>query len=291
MSSTAPASAAPSGAPVRLARRPRAGRLPLILSYVVLGTVGFVIVFAGLLAPYSPNEQDLDSILLPSSSAHLLGTDDLGRDVLSRMLYGTRVSVMGAGLAVAVAVGFGLPIGVLAGYRGGLIDTCIMRVTDSLMAFPAIVLAIGITATLGPNIRNAMIAVGVVLIPTIVRLARAQTMAIGEATYIEAARSFGARGIRRMILPHILPNMIQPILVQIAVLMGFALIAEASLSFLQLGVQPPNPSWGSVLSRAYTFIDQAPLQVFIPGIAIAATVFALNIVGDELQRLLDPKRK
>lgn len=278
-------------APARVSRRPRAGRLPLMASYAVLAMVVIVIVFADVIAPYSPTKQDLDAILLPSSGSHWLGTDDLGRDVLSRMIHGTRVSVLGALLAVGVAVGVGLPIGVLAGYRGGLVDVCVMRVVDALMAFPAIVLAIGITATLGPNIRNAMVAVGVVLIPTIVRLARAQTMAIGQATFIEAARSFGARGVRRMVVPHILPNMIQPILVQVAVLMGFALIAEASLSFLQLGVQPPNPSWGAVLARAYTFMDQAPLQVFVPGIAIAVTVFALNIVGDELQRLLDPKRK
>jgi peptide/nickel transport system permease protein len=267
------------------------GRLAIWISYAVLGTVAVVVLFANFLAPYAPNQQDLDGILLPMSGAHPLGTDDLGRDVLSRMLYGTRVSVLAASLAVGIAVAVGLPLGIAAGWMRGVVDVVIMRIVDAVMSFPAIVLAIGITATMGPNITNAMVAVGIVLAPAIIRLARAQTMAITSETYIEAARSFGARGLRRMIVPHVIPNIIQPVLVQIAVLMGFALIAEASLSFLQLGVQPPTASWGSVLSRAYTFLDQAPMQILIPGFAIAATVFAFNIIGDEVQRLLDPKRK
>nr|WP_166741677.1 ABC transporter permease [Cumulibacter soli] len=253
--------------------------------------MAILVVFAGLLAPHSPNYQDLDAVLLSPSGSHPLGTDDLGRDVLSRMIYGARVSILASLLAVSIAVVIGLPLGILAGYVGGMTDSVIMRVVDAVMSFPAIVLAIGITAALGPNVITAMAAVGVVIAPTILRLARAQTMAIKGETFIEAARSFGARGVRRMILPHVLPNVIQPVLVQIAILMGFALIAEASLSFLQLGVQPPTASWGSVLARSYTFLEQAPLQIFVPGIAIALTVFALNIVGDDIQRVLDPKRK
>lgn len=261
------------------------------LSWIILGLVVLATLCAGLIAPLDPNAQNLDDILLPISSAHLLGTDDLGRDIFSRVIHGTRVSVLAAGLAVTIAVVVGLPIGIAAGWFGGWVDAVTVRIVDAVMSFPAIVLAIGITATLGPNITTAMTAVGIVLIPTIIRLARAQTMTIRSETYVEAARSFGARGLRRMILPHIVPNIIQPILVQIAVLMGFALIAEASLSFLQLGVQPPTASWGAVLSRAYVFLDQAPLQVFVPGIAIAATVFAFNVLSDEIQRLLDPKRR
>ncbi|WP_293787321.1 ABC transporter permease [uncultured Aeromicrobium sp.] len=271
--------------------RRRAGRLSVWLSYAILAVVLIVVVFAGVIAPYAPNTQDLDSILLPMSGAHPLGTDDLGRDVLSRMLHGTRVSVLAALLAVAIAVVIGLPLGIAAGWLGGWTDVLVMRVVDAVMSFPAIVLAIGITATMGPNIITAMTAVGIVLSPSILRLARAQAMAIRSETYIEAATSFGARGLRRMVVTHVVPNIIQPVLVQIAVLMGFALIAEASLSFLQLGVQPPTSSWGAVLSRSYTFLDQAPMQIFIPGVAIAATVFAFNILGDEIQRLLDPKRK
>lgn len=271
--------------------RRRAGRLSVWTSYAILLAVLVVVLFAGFLSPYSPIQQDLSSMLLPISSSHPLGTDDLGRDVLSRMLYGTRVSVMAAALAVGIAVVVGLPLGLLAGWFGRGVDLVVMRVVDAVMSFPAIVLAIGITATMGPNITNAMTAVGIVMAPAIIRLARAQTMAIKSETYIEAAKSFGARGLRRMIVPHVIPNIIQPVLVQVAVLMGFALIAEASLSFLQLGVQPPDASWGAVLSRSYVFLDQAPIQIFVPGIAIAATVFAFNIIGDEVQRLLDPKRR
>ncbi|TNM36365.1 ABC transporter permease [Nocardioides albidus] len=269
----------------------RAGRLAVWASYAILAVVALVVVLADLIAPYEPNAQDLNAILLPISGDHLLGTDDLGRDVLSRMLHGTRVSVVAAALAVGIAVVIGFPLGVLAGYSGRWVDAVVMRIVDAVMSFPAIVLAIGITATMGPDINTAMTAVGIVLAPTIIRLARAQTMAVKQQTYIEASRSFGARGLRRLILPHVVPNVIQPILVQVAILMGFALIAEASLSFLQLGVRPPTASWGSVLSRSYTFFDQAPVQIFVPGAAIALTVFALNIVGDEIQRLLDPKRR
>lgn len=279
-----------SPAPSTATRR-KAGKLSVTISYMILALVLVVVLFAGFLAPYDPNKQDLDNLLLPMSGSHWLGTDDLGRDVFSRMLVGTRVSVLAALLAVTLSVVIGLPLGIAAGWFGGTTDLLLMRVVDAVMSFPAIVLAIGITATMGPDITTAMIAVGIVMAPAILRLARAQTMAIKSETYIEAATSFGARGLRRMIVPHVLPNIIQPVLVQIAVLMGFALIAEASLSFLQLGVQPPTASWGAVLSRAYTFLDQAPMQIFIPGVAIAATVFAFNIIGDEVQRILDPKRK
>lgn len=275
--------------PLRSRRRP--GRIAVWVSWAILATVLVFTLFAGVIAPYDPNLQNLDGMLLPVSSEHLLGTDDLGRDIFSRIVHGTRVSVLAAALAVVIAVVVGLPIGIAAGWFGGWVDVVTVRVVDAVMSFPAIVLAIGITATLGPNIMTAMTAVGVVLVPTIIRLVRAQTMTVKSETYIEAAQSFGARGIRRLVVPHILPNIIQPVLVQIAVLMGFALIAEASLSFLQLGVQPPTASWGAVLSRAYVFLDHAPLQVFVPGIAIAATVFAFNVLSDEVQRLLDPKRK
>ncbi|WP_134323227.1 ABC transporter permease subunit [Cumulibacter soli] len=278
-------------APTQPTKIRRRGRTLIWASYAILAAMAILVVFAGLLAPHSPNYQDLDAVLLSPSGSHPLGTDDLGRDVLSRMIYGARVSILASLLAVSIAVVIGLPLGILAGYVGGMTDSVIMRVVDAVMSFPAIVLAIGITAALGPNVITAMAAVGVVIAPTILRLARAQTMAIKGETFIEAARSFGARGVRRMILPHVLPNVIQPVLVQIAILMGFALIAEASLSFLQLGVQPPTASWGSVLARSYTFLEQAPLQIFVPGIAIALTVFALNIVGDDIQRVLDPKRK
>ncbi|WP_235737363.1 ABC transporter permease [Nocardioides alcanivorans] len=261
------------------------------LSYAILLVVLAVVVLADVLAPHAPNQQELGSMLLGPSAEHPLGTDDLGRDVLSRLLHGTRVSVLAALLAVGIAVVVGFPLGILAGYRGGWVDAVLMRLLDTVMAFPALVLAIGITAMLGPDITTAMVAVGVVLVPVVVRLTRAQTMAVVGQTYVEAAASFGARGVRRMILPHIVPNVVQPIIAQLAVLMGFALIAEASLSFLQLGVQPPTASWGTILARSYTFLERAPMSIFVPGAAIALTVFALNIVGEEAQRLLDPRRR
>lgn len=260
-------------------------------SYGILAVVAVVVVLADVLAPHAPNHQDLTSVLLGPSAEHPLGTDDLGRDVLSRLLHGTRVSILAALLAVGIALVVGFPLGILAGYVGGWPDAILMRLLDTVMAFPALVLAIGITAMLGPDITTAMIAVGVVLTPVVVRLTRAQTMAVAGQTYIEAASSFGARGVRRMILPHVVPNVVQPIVAQLAVLMGFALIAEASLSFLQLGVQPPTASWGTILARSYTFLERAPMSIFVPGAAIALTVFALNIVGEEVQRLLDPRRR
>ncbi|UMG92737.1 ABC transporter permease [Nocardioides sp. TF02-7] len=260
-------------------------------SYAVLAVVAVVVLLADLLAPHAPNEQNLTAILQSPSWQHPLGTDDLGRDVLSRMIHGTRVSILAAAWAVGIAVVVGFPLGVLTGYVRGVTDAAVMRVLDALMAFPALVLAIGITAMLGPDIMTAMTAVGVVLTPVIVRLARAQTMAITQQTYIEAARSFGARGARRMIIPHVVPNVVQPIVAQVAVLAGFALIAEASLSFVQLGVQPPTASWGTVLARSYTFLELAPWSTVVPGAAIALTVFSLNILGEEIQRMLDPRRR
>lgn len=278
---------ASSPSPVR--RRP--GRFQICFSAAILIVIALVVLGANLLSPFDPNAQELSNILQGPSGAHWLGTDDLGRDVLSRMLFGTRVSVLAGLLAVTVAVGIGLPLGVAAGYLGKTTDAVLMRFNDTLLAFPAIILAIGITATMGPGIVNAMVAVGIVLSPSIARLARAQTMAVKQETYVEAARSFGARGFQGIVMRHILPNMIQPILVQAAILMGYALLAEASLSFLQLGVEPPTASWGTILSRAYTFIDYVPLQIVVPGVAIALTVFAFNVIGDEAQRILDPRRR
>lgn len=270
------------------------GRRASVVVYfccAVIAIVAFVSVFADLIAPYSPVSQDLANAFAPMGAEHLLGTDDLGRDILSRMIYGARISVLSATLAVIVSLVIGLPIGVAAGYLGGAVDAVFMRIVDSLLSFPAIVLAISITAMLGPGVINAMIAVGVAFSPYIARLIRAQILTVRTMTYVEAARSFGARGFFRLVLPHILPNAIQPVIVQSTILLGTGLIAEAGLSFIGLGVQAPNPSWGAVLSRAYAFIAIDPVAVFVPGSAIALTVFAINVLGDELQRLLDPRRK
>ncbi|GAA2098625.1 MULTISPECIES: ABC transporter permease [Brevibacterium] len=276
----------PSGRP-RL-RRPRIARA----ASIVILLAALVLLLAGRwLTPYDPDAQDLTTVFAGPSWEHWLGTDDLGRDVLSRMIAGGQATIAASLFAVVVALGLGLPVGIAAGYLGGWVDTCLMRVVDALLAFPAIVLAIGVTASMGIGLFNAMLAVGVVLSPAIARLARAQTLSVKTMTYVEAARSFGARGLRGIILPHIVPNMIQPVIVQTSIVFGLAMLAEASLSFLQLGVQAPGSSWGAVLSRAYSFMSQAPLAILVPGIAIALMVFAANIMADEFQEWLDPKRR
>lgn len=273
--------------------RPKTRKLPIVrwVSIAIL-LVALVLLLAGRwLTPYDPNVQDLTTVFAGPSWQHWLGTDDLGRDILSRMIAGGQATIAASLFAVFVALVLGLPVGIAAGYFGGWVDTILMRIVDTLLAFPAIVLAIGVTASMGIGLVNAMLAVGIVLAPAIARLARAQTLSVKELTYVEAARSFGAKGFRGLILPHIVPNMIQPVIVQTSVIFGHAMLAEASLSFLQLGVQAPGSSWGAVLSRAYSFMSQAPLAILIPGIAIALMVFAANIMADEAQEWLDPKRR
>jgi peptide/nickel transport system permease protein len=260
---------------------------------VSLGFIAFLVlvaVLAPLLAPYSPIDQISPILQPPGTKGHLLGTDDVGRDVLSRLIYGTRSSLTASGIAVGIALLVGIPIGLAAGYIGGWVDAIVMRFVDTLLSFPAIILAIGITAVLGPSLTNAMIAVGVVFSPSISRLIRAQIMSVKEELYVDAARSFGSSG-GHLITRHLIPNAIQPVLVQAALLLAAALIAEASLSFLGLGVQPPQPSWGSMLARAYTFIRQEPVQMITPGVAIAATAMSFNVLGDAVQTALDPRRR
>lgn len=286
-----PAATAPEQvalAPVRARRGAHVVRLRISLAILVV--LVLVAVLANILAPYDPNAQDVSAILQGPTGGHLLGTDDLGRDVVSRLIFGARVSLEASLLAVGIAVVLGLPIGIAAGYFGGWVDNVLMRIVDTLLSFPAIILAIGITAALGPSLVNSMAAVGVVFAPSLARLMRAQILAVKEAPYIEAARSF-ACSAPRVVFRHILPNAIQPVLVQCAVLLGLALLAEASLSFLGLGVQPPDASWGSMLARAYSFISVAPLQIITPGIAIAVTVLAFNMLGDAAQMALDPRNR
>lgn len=272
---------------------PKARRLPIVRwASILILLAALILLLAGRwLTPYDPNAQDLTTVFANPSLQHWLGTDDLGRDILSRMIAGGQATIAASLFAVLVALVLGLPVGLAAGYFGGWVDTILMRVVDAFLAFPAIVLAIGVTASMGIGLRNAMFAVGIVLAPAIARLARAQTLSVKEMTYVEAARSYGAKGFRGLILPHIVPNMIQPVIVQTSVIFGHAMLAEASLSFLQLGVQAPGSSWGSVLSRAYSFMSQAPLAILVPGIAIALMVFAANIMADEAQDWLDPKRR
>lgn len=254
----------------------------------LLGLLVLIAIAAPWLAPYGFNDQDYQSIHVGSSSDHWLGTDSFGRDVLSRLMYGTRISLGSAAVAVSVAIALGVPAGLLAGYLGGRVDGVIMRLVDTLLAFPTIVLAIGVTAMLGVGMTNAMIAVGIVLSPAFARVMRAQTLVVRGRLYVDSARTFGG-GNLWIVRRHILPNAIQPVIVLAAHMLGVALLVEASLSFLGLGTPPPNPSWGGMLREASRFLDGLAVQIVAPGVAIAITLLAINVVGDGLRDALDPR--
>jgi peptide/nickel transport system permease protein len=262
-------------------------RATISLTFLVL--LASLSLLAGFIAPHSPLEQSMD-ILAPPSVAHWLGTDDLGRDVFSRLLHGGPMTLYASFLAVSVGTLIGLPIGVLAGYLGGWVDTAIGRIIDTMLSFPSIVLAIAVTGALGIGLTNSMIAVGIVFSPGIARLIRVQTMIVKGELYVDAARTFGM-STWRIIFHHILPNAIQPVIVQVTLLLATALLAEASLSFLGLGVQPPQPSWGQMLARAYSYMEIAPEQMYAPGLAILCTALAFNALGESLRTLLDPTRR
>jgi peptide/nickel transport system permease protein len=263
-------------------------RALLSLSFLLL--LVFVSVFAPVLAPYSPIEQDVTQLLLPPSAAHWLGTDDLGRDVLSRLIWGAPNSLYASFLAVGVGVVLGVPIGLLIGFLGGWFDEVTSRFIDALLSFPPIVLAIAVTGALGIGLTNAMLSVGFVFAPVLARLVRAQTLVVKNALYVDAARGFGA-STSHIIIKHIVPNAIQPVIVQVTLMLAIALLAEASLSFLSLGVQPPVASWGGMLARAYNYIEIAPEQMYAPGLAILLTALAFNALGESMRVALDPTMK
>ena len=249
-----------------------------------------VAVFATVIAPHSPTTQDVNSMLLPPSGEHWLGTDDLGRDVLSRLIHGAPATLYASFLAVSIACLIGIPVGLIAGFVGGWLDDAISRVVDTLLSFPAIVLAIGVTGALGIGLTNGMISVGIVFSPQLARLVRAQTLIVKQELYVDAARCFGASAAR-IIVQHIVPNAIQPVIVQVTLLLAASLLAEASLSFLGLGVQPPQPSWGAMLARAYNYLEIAPEQMYAPGFAILLTALSFNALGESLRVALDPTMK
>lgn len=227
----------------------------------------------------------------PPSVAHPLGTDDLGRDVLARVVSGARVSLTVGIIAVGIGLTTGVTLGLLAGTRGGLTDLLIMRGVDALLAFPGLLLAIAITSALGPNLRNAMIAIGIVAIPAYTRLTRGQVLQMRSREFVEAARSIGA-GEVRVALRHILPNILNPLIVQASLSVAFAILAEASLSFLGLGVQPPAPTWGSDINHARAYLSNGFWWMSVgPGVAILLTVLAFNFLGDSLRDLLDPRTR
>jgi peptide/nickel transport system permease protein len=255
-----------------------------------LAIIAIAAVFAPIVAPADPLDQDIPNKLAGMSAANWLGTDDLGRDVLSRLIFGARASLLASGFAVLVAIVIGLPLGLLAGYVGGWVDRVLMKVADTVLAFPALVLAIGVTGALGPGLMTSMGAMGVVFSPSVARLMRSQTLVVRQEPFVAASEMFGSRP-SAIIVRHIIPNAIQPVLVQTSLLLAGALLAEASLSFLGLGVQAPTPSWGSMLGRAYTAMNKAPAQMLSPGITIALCALSFNIIGDALRRQLDPRQR
>lgn len=260
---------------------------------VGLGIFVFMIilaVFAPLLAPYDPLVTDLSQSLLGPSSAHWFGTDEFGRDILSRIFYGARVSLMVGVVAVGISLTVGATLGLIAGYLGGAWDDLIMRFTDILLAFPSILLAIAIMTGLGRGVENAMIAIGIVGIPVYARLVRGQVLAVRGQEYVEAARSIGV-GPFRQIWRHILPNVVSPLIVQASLGMSTAILDAAALGFLGLGVQPPQAEWGDMIAHGRRFIYNAPHMVYFPGLAISLTVLGLNLFGDGLRDVLDPRLK
>ena len=281
--STSPS--APRGRNLLLGGR---GSRRAVVSFLWIAGLAIISVLAPLLLKHAPYTQDYGAILHPPSAAHWLGTDDLGRDTLARLLHGAQLSLYASLLAVSVALLLGLPAGIAAGFFGGVVDLVISRIVDTLMSFPAIVLAIAVTAALGIGLTNSMIALGFVFSPVIARLARAQTLVVKNEPSVEVARGFGASELD-LVVRHVLPNAIQPVLVQIPLLLAAALLAEAGMSFVGLGVQPPQPSWGSMIARAYGYVQTSPLQMVMPGVAIAITALAFNTVGEYLRIRLDPK--
>jgi peptide/nickel transport system permease protein len=267
-----------------------ASDLRAALALVVL--LGLVIVAIGApwIAPYPPTAQDVNNMLAAPGSSHLLGTDDLGRDIFSRLIYGAPATVYASLLAVGVAVAIGLPVGLIAGFFGGWTDDIISRVIDTFLSFPAIVLAIAVTGALGIGLTNGMIAVGIVMFPALARIVRARTLIVRQELYVDASRCFGAP-TWHILWKHVLPNALQPVIVQVTLLLAAALLAEASLSFLGLGIQPPNPSWGAMLARAYQYMEIAPEQMYAPGFAILVVSLAFNALGESLRIVLDPTMK
>lgn len=267
----------------RLLSKPLAVAGGLIVLLFVL-----IAVFAPYLAPYDPASPDFLAVRQPPSERYLLGTDEIGRDLLSRVIFGARASLVAGVISVAIALALGVPLGMAAGFYGGFLDELIMRVTDAVLSFPFLILAVAMAAALGPSLTNAMIAIGIATTPTFVRLTRGQVLAVRAEEYVQAARALGF-GDGRILVRHVLPNAFAPILVQATLTIAQAIIAESSLSFLGLGVQPPTPSWGGMLNTAKNFLTQAPWLAIWPGVSIFVTVLAFNLFGDGLRDAFDPR--
>jgi peptide/nickel transport system permease protein len=276
--------------PARRAQRRLLKRKAAVAGLVVIVTFILLAAFAALVVPYDPIATSWSLVRKAPSSLHWFGTDDLGRDILARVIYGARASLLAGAISVTIALGIGVPLGMLAGYRGGFIDALISRITDAMLACPFLILAIALAAFLGPSLSNAMIAIGISATPVFVRLTRGQVMSVKVEDYVEAARAIG-NPRWRIALFHILPNIMPALLVQATLSIAAAIIAEAALSFLGLGQQPPAPSWGSMLNAAQRFLTNAPWMAIWPGLAIFLVVLSLNLVGDGLRDALDPRER
>jgi peptide/nickel transport system permease protein len=255
---------------------------------VVLVLVVAAAIFAGQVSPYSPTKQDFRVEREPPSIAHLMGTDEFGRDVFSRIIWGAQASLQAGATAATIALIVGLVLGMVAAYYGGRLDSLIMRIMDVVLAFPYILLAIAVVAILGPGLRNAMIAIAIVYVPHYARVVRGSVLSVRARDYVEAARAIGARD-GRVMWQHVLPNTLAPVIVQTTLNVGNAIIDTAGLSFLGLGTQPPTPDWGNMLSAGRNYVIDSPWIATFPGLAILATVLAFNLMGDALRDAFDPR--
>jgi peptide/nickel transport system permease protein len=263
-------------------RRGAMAGLAVITFFVLLA------LFAPWIAPYDPVATSWSAVRKAPTWHYLFGTDDLGRDVLSRVIWGARASLLAGVVSVSISLAIGVPVGMAAGYLGGKTDMLISRVTDAMLACPFLILAIALAAFLGPSLTNAMIAIGIAATPVFIRLTRAQVLAAKVEDYVEAARALGNSNLR-IAIRHILPNVVAPLIVQATLAIAAAIIAEASLSFLGLGQQPPAPSWGSMLNTAKNFVENSPWMAIWPGVSIFLLVLSFNLLGDGLRDALDPR--
>lgn len=267
----------------KLLRIPRA-----VFGLAVLATVVFCALFAQFLAPHDPNEMDFSALLSGPSGLHPLGTDQLGRDTLSRLIYGSQVALMVSFGAITLGLAFGIPLGLIAVYFRGWIDDILMRVMDALTVFPGLLIAVALAATLGGSLGTVTLAIGIANIPWIARIVRSQGLSVREQDYVAAAVA-GGMGDFRIIWKHIFPHTLAPVIVQATLGMGYAVLAEAALGFIGVGVQPPTPTWGNMLQQAFPMLERQPLLSIVPGVAIFCLVLAFNFIGDSLRDVLDPR--
>lgn len=293
----APSATATRVAPASPPRQPRRGASVLqrllatpraVFSLAVLAVIVGSALLAGVIAPYSPEDMDFDQLLAPMSAAHWLGTDQLGRDTLSRLLHGSRVALQVSLGGVALGVVIGVPTGLLSVYLRGWVDDLLMRAMDAVAVFPALLVAVALAATMGASLLTVILAIGVANVPWIARVARAQGLSVREQDFVAAAVA-GGMGTWRIITRHILPHTVAPVLVQATLGLGYAVLAEAALGFIGVGVQPPTPTWGNMLQDAFPLLQQRPLLSIVPGVAIFLMVLAFNFLGDALRDVLDPR--